>query len=98
MTDKKTYQVIITDQPSSGLLAQEYISKTNRAKFDADIKKLISSNNAKFHGRAWSKKNGVAYQIFTLDAKRVLVEDAGATAILKSMFDTDGRLREVDIK
>jgi hypothetical protein len=98
MADKKTYQVIITDQPPSGLLAQEYISKTKREEFDVDIKKLISSKNAEFHGRAWSKVNGAAYQIFTLDAKRVLVEDVEATAILKSMFDTDGRLREVDIK
>ena len=98
MADKKTFQVIITDQPPSGLLAQEYISKEKRKKFDVDIKKLISSKNAEFLGRAWNKDNGAAYQIFTLDDKRVLVEDAEATAILKSMFDTDGRLREVDIK
>jgi hypothetical protein len=98
MADKMTYQVIITDQAPSGLLAQEYISKAKREKFDADVQKLISSKNAEFHGRAWSKDIGAAYQIFTLDDKRVLVEDAEATAILKSMFDTDGRLREVDIK
>jgi hypothetical protein len=98
MVNKKEIQVIITDQPSSTLLSQEYISRAKRQKFDSDIKKLIGSSKAGFHGRAWSKENGAAYQIFTLDDKRVLVEDAEATAILKSMFDTDGQLREVDIK
>jgi len=96
--DKKIYQVIITDQPPSKLESQEFISKSKRQKFDNDIRKLLVAGSAEFHGRAWNKGNGAAYQIFTLDAKRILVEDAEATTILKSMFDTDGQLREVDVK
>ncbi len=91
-------KILISDQPDSKLISQEYITKTAHRKFNADIKKLIESNTANFHGRAWNKVNGAVYQIFTLENKRILVEDAEATVMIKSMFDTDGRLRELALK
>jgi hypothetical protein len=94
---KKNIEVIVSDQPSSNLVGQEYITKTKRKQFDRDIQKLIEGEAAEFVGRAWSKKNGAAYQIFTMQDKRVLVEDPDATEVMKSMFDTDGRLRSVDL-
>ncbi|MBC8193302.1 MAG: hypothetical protein H8E18_13035 [FCB group bacterium] len=95
---KKNIEVIISDQPPSRLRRQEYITKTRRKQFDRDIQKLVEGESADFLGRAWSEKNGAAYQIFTVQDKRVLVEDPDATAVMKSMFDTDGHLRKVDVK
>jgi hypothetical protein len=96
MVDKNV-EVIISDQPSSNLVGREFITKTKRKEFDRDIQKLVEGEAAKFVGRAWSEKNGAAYQIFTMQDKRVLVEDPDATEVMKSMFDTDGRLRSVDL-
>ena len=95
---KKNIEVIISDQPASNLVGQEFITKTKRKQFDRDIQKLVKGEAADFLGRAWSEKNGAAYQIFTMKDKRVLVEDPDATEVMKSMFDTDGRLRSVDLK
>ena len=95
---KKNIEVIISDQPPSNLMGHEFITKTKRKQFDRDIQKLIDGEAADFLGRAWSEKNGAAYQIFTMKDKRVLVEDPDATEVMKSMFDTDGRLRSVDLK
>ena len=95
---KKNIEVIISDQSPSNLVGQEYITKTRRKQFDRDIQKLIEGESADFLGRAWSEKNGAAYQIFTVQDKRVLVEDPDATAVMKSMFDTDGQLRKLDVK
>jgi hypothetical protein len=94
----KNVEVIISDQPPSNLVGREFITKTKRKQFDRDIQKLVEGGAAEFVGRAWSEKNGAAYQIFTVEDKRVLVEDPDATAIMKSMFDTDGRLRNVDLR
>ena len=94
----KNIEVIISDQPTSNLVGREFITKAKRKQFDRDIQKLIDGEAADFLGRAWSEKNGAAYQIFTMKDKRVLVEDPDATEVMKSMFDTDGRLRRVDLK
>ena len=94
----KNVEVIISDQPSSNLVGRELISKTKRKQFDRDIQKLVEGEAAAFLGRAWSEKNGAAYQIFTIQDKRVLVEDPDATAIMKSMFDEGGQLRNVDLR
>jgi len=93
----KNVEVIISDQPASKLVGREFITKTKRKQFDRDIQKLVEGEAADFLGRAWSQKNGAAYQIFTVQDKRVLVEDPDATAIMKSMFDTDGRVRTLDL-
>jgi len=93
----KNIQVIISDQPPSNLVGREFITKTKRKQFDRDIQKLVEGKAADFLGRAWSEKNGAAYQIFTVQDKRVLVEDPDATAIMKSMFDEGGQLRNVDL-
>ncbi len=95
---KKNIEVIISDQPPSNLIGREYITKTKRKKFDRDIQKLVKGESADFLGRAWSEKNGAVYQIFTVQDKRVLVEDPDATEVIRSMFDTDGRLRNIDIR
>ena len=95
---KKNIEVIVSDQPSSNLVGQEYITKTKRKQFARDIQKLIEGEAADFLGRAWSEKNGAAYQIFTVQNKQVLVEDPDATEIMKSMFDEGGQLRSVDLK
>ena len=94
---KKKIEVIISDQPPSKLVGKEYITKTKLKQFDRDIRKLVEGESADFLGRGWSEKNGAAYQIFTVHDKRVLVEDPDATEVMKSMFDTDGRLRKVDL-
>jgi len=95
---KKNIEVIISDQPPSKLVGQEFITSTKRKQFNRDIKKLVDGEAANFQGRAWSKKNGVVYQIFTVEEKRILVEDPDATEVMKSMFDSDGQLREIEIK
>ncbi len=95
---KKPIEVIISDQPPSNLVGHEFITKTKRKQFDRDIQKLVEGESADFLGRAWSEKNGAVYQIFTIQDKRVLVEDPDATEIMKSVFDTDGQLRKVDVK
>ena len=91
-------EIIISDQPASAITGHEFISRTKRKQFERDIHKLLDGDSADFLGRAWSAKNGSAYQIFNLQDKRVLVEDPDATIILRSMFDTDGRLRTIDVK
>jgi len=95
---KKNLEVIISDQPPSKFVGRELITRTKRKQFNRDIQKLVEGESADFLGRAWSKKNGVVYQIFTVQEKRILVEDPDATEVMKTMFDTDGRLREVDLK
>ena len=94
---KKKIEVIISDQPPSKLVGKEYITKTRRKQFDRDIQKLVEGEAADFLGRAWSEKNGAAYQIFTVQDKQVLVEDPDATEIMKSMFDEGGQLRNVTL-
>ena len=94
---KKNIEVIISDQPPSNLMGHEFITKTKRKQFDRDIQKLIDGEAADFLGRAWSEKNGAAYQIFTVQDKQVLVEDPDATKIMKSMFDEGGQLRNVTL-
>jgi len=94
----KNVEVIISDQPPSNLVGRELISKTKRKQFDRDIQKLVKSESAEFLGRAWSEKNGAAYQIYTIQNKRVLVEDPDATEVMKSMFDEGGQLRNVDLR
>ena len=94
----KNIEVIISDQPSSNLVGQEFISKTKRKQFDRDIQKLVEGEAAVFLGRAWSEKNGAAYQIFIVQDKKVLVEDPDATEVMKSMFDEGGQLRNVALK
>ena len=93
----KNIEVIISDQSPSNLVGQEYITRTKRKQFDRDIQKLVKGEAADFLGRAWREKNGAAYRIFTMGDKRVLVEDPDVTAVMKSMFDTDGQLRKVDL-
>ena len=95
---EKKLEVIISDQPSSKLRGQEYITKTQRKQFDRDIQKLVDGKAADFLGRAWNEKSGSVYQIFSIEGKRVVVEDPDATLIMKSMFDTDGQLRKVDLR
>jgi hypothetical protein len=95
---KNGIEVIISDQPASKLVGRDFITKTKRKQFDRDIQKMVEGESAEFLGRAWNEKNGAVYQIFTIQDKRVLVEDPDATEVLRSMFDTDGRLRSVDIK
>ena len=94
---KKKIEVIISDQPASNLVGQEFITKTKRKQFDRDIQKLVKGEAADFLGRAWSEKNGAAYQIFTVQDQQVLVEDPDATEIMKSMFDEGGQLRNVTL-
>ncbi len=94
----KNVEVIISDQPASKLVGREFITKTKRKQFDRDIQKLVDGKAADFLGRAWNEKNGSVYQIFSIEGKRVMVEDADATVVLKSMFDTDGQLRTVDLR
>ena len=93
----KNIEVIISDQSPSNLVGQEYITRTKRKQFDRDIQKLVEGEAADFLGRAWSEKNGAAYQIFTVQDKQVLVEDPDATEIMKSMFDEGGQLRNVTL-
>lgn len=94
----KKIEVIVSDLPGSVGGEREYISGDQKQKFDRDIRKLIDGDAANYRGRAWNQKNGAVYQIFLVDDKQLLVEDLDGTAMLKSMFDTDGRLREVEIK
>ena len=97
MTRKKI-EVLVTDQPKSELESRELISKTRRKKFHREISKLVDERAAKFLGRGWNQVNGSVYQIFTIEGKRVFVEDPDASAIMDSLFDTDGRIREIEIK
>ncbi len=97
MTRKKI-EVLVTDQPKSELESRELISKTRRKKFHREISKLVEEQEAEFLGRGWNKVNGTVYQIFTIEGKRVFVEDPDASAIMDSLFDTDGRIREIKIK
>jgi len=94
----KKIEVIVSDLPQTVGGEREYITADQKQKFDRDIRKLIDGDAADYYGRAWNQKNGSVYQIFSVDEKQILVEDPDGTAILKSMFDTDGRLREVEIK
>ena len=95
---QKKIEVIITDQPKSTLISREYISRTSRRKFHSEISSLINEKSAQFLGRAWNKDNGIAYQLFILGGKRIFIEDPDATLVMESLFDLDGRLRELEIK
>jgi len=92
------FEVIISDLPAVQGSGLEYLSKTQLKKFDRDIRKLIQNDSATFQGRAWNQKNGSVYQIFSLADKQIMVEDPDGTATLKSLFDRDGRLREMEIR
>jgi len=94
----KKIEVIVSDLPPTVGGDREYISGDQKQKFDRDIRKLLDGDAAHYHGRAWNQKNGSVYQIFSVDEKQILVEDPDGTEILKSMFDNDGRLRELEIK
>lgn len=95
---QKKIEVIITDQPKSTLINREYISRTRRKKFHSEISALIDEKSAQFLGRAWNKENGTTYQIFTIGGKRIFIEDPDATLVMESLFDLDGRFRELEIK
>jgi len=95
---QKQIEVLVTDQPKSALNSRELISKTRQKKFHREISKLVEERAAEFLGRGWNKTNGSVYQIFTIEGKRIFVEDPDASAIMDSLFDTDGRIREIDIK
>lgn len=97
MTHKKI-EVLVTDQPKSALISRELISRTRRKKFHREISKLVEEQESEFLGRGWNQVNGVVYQIFTIEGKRIFVEDPDATTVMDSLFDTDGRIREIDIK
>ena len=92
------YEVLITDQPEAPLINREYVSRTKLDKMQRDIRKLLKDDAAKYYGRTWNKETGTVYSIFTLEGKRIIIEDPEATEILQSLFDSDGRLRELDIK
>jgi len=92
------YEVLITDQPEAPLINREYVSRTKLDKMQRDIRKLLKDDAAKYYGRTWNKETGNVYSIFTLEGKRIIIEDPEATEILQSLFDSDGRLRELDIK
>lgn len=96
--ENEKYEVIITDQPDAPLLSKEYVSKARLDKMQRDIRKLLKDDVAKYYGRTWNKETGKVYSIFTLEGKRIIIEDPQATEILQSIFDSDGRLRELDIK
>jgi len=97
MTHKKI-EVLVTDQPKSALMSRELISRTRRKKFHREISKLVEEQEAEFLGRGWNQVNGSVYQIFTIEGKRIFVEDPDASAIMDSLFDTDGRIREIEVK
>ena len=92
------YEVFITDQPDAPLLDREYISRTRLDKLQRDIRKLLKDKAAKYYGRTWNKETGSVYSIFKIEGKRIIIEDPQATEIILSIFDSDGRLRELDIK
>lgn len=96
--NQKKIEVIVTDQPESALISKELITRTRRKKFHREISALVKDRAADFHGRAWNKNNGVVYQIFTLEGKRIFVDDPDATLVMESLFDSDGQLREMEIK
>jgi|GEM_PF-1494041 len=97
MTKNNDISVFITDQPDSPLQSQEFITKNLQSQFHRDIQTLISEKMAAYHGRAYTPKNGRVYQIFTLEGKRILLEDPDATEVLHSLFDSDNQLREIHI-
>lgn len=92
------YEVLVTDLPEAALISREYVSRTKLDKMQRDIRKLLKDDAAKYYGRTWNKETGNVYSIFTLEGKRIIIEDPEATEILQSLFDSDGRLRELDIK
>lgn len=98
MRPKKKLRVYISDQPDSELISKELVTKTQRDKFHRDLSNLVQERKAGYHGRAWNKNTGNVYQVFTVEGKRICLEDLDATQVLHSLFDTDGQLREVDIK
>ena len=96
---KDNIKVIISDQPESPVQEIELIDKKQfQTQFYKDIKRLIKEKQAKFHGRAVNKSNGEVYQIFTVGEKRILIEDQEATQILSTLFDSDKRVREFEVK
>jgi len=96
---KDNLKVIISDQPESPIQKIELIDKKQfQSKFYKDIKRLVKEKQAKFHGRAVNKSNGGIYQIFAIGEKRILVEDLEATEILSTLFDSDKRVREFEVK
>lgn len=98
MSPHKKLNVIVSDQPDSELISMEQITRTQRDKFYRDIISLVTEREANYHGRAWNKKTGNVYQVFTLEGKKICLEDPDATDVLISLFEKDGQLREVDIK
>ena len=97
MSPNKKLRVYISDQPDSELISEDLITRTQRDKFHRDLSDLVKERQAGFHGRAWNKNTGYVYQVFSVDEKRICLEDPDATQVLQSLFDTDGQLREVDI-
>jgi len=97
MSPNKKVRVYISDQPDTALISKELITRTKRNKFHRDLSELVKGKQAGFHGRAWNKNTGYVYQVFTVEGKRICLEDPNASQILQSLFDTDGQLREVDI-
>ena len=98
MAENTNLRVYITDQPDSALLGYDYITADQADDFHRDIQSLLETETAEFHGRAFHPETGVVYQVFSLEDKRMLVEDPNGTEILQSLFDTDGQLRELDIR
>jgi len=95
---QKQIEVLVTDQPKSVLESRELISKTRRKIFHREISKLVEEQAAEFLGRGWNQVNGAVYQIFTIEGKRIFVEDPDASSIMDSLFDTDGRIREIEMR
>lgn len=98
MAENTNLRVYISDQPASTLLGYDYITADQEDYFHRDIQSLLETETAEFHGRAYQPNTGAVYQIFTLEGKRILVEDPNGTRILQSLFETDGQLRELNIR
>jgi len=49
-------------------------------------------------GQSLNSSNNQIYKIFTIEDKRILIEDPQATEILKTLLDQDGRMRKFEVK
>jgi len=99
MKDKEQLKVIITDMPDIPIREMELISKKQfLTKFNKDIQRLVQEKQAKFLGRAVNKANSEVYLIYIVGEKQIFVEDQEATEILSTLFDSDHRVREFEVK
>jgi hypothetical protein len=91
-------KIIVTDLPPVEVLSVEDTNKTKLSKMSKQLLDLVDSKHAKYMGRAVVRDNGDVYQIFQLDGKQILIEDAPAREVLLSLADQDGGIREISIK